>query len=86
MHASAFALTPYRTDSISTTLVSRIFLNLRDPELLSGGRRLVRWTLTVGDTPIEGNSNTVDDHIGSVTVCVQVVSDSDVGQERSSIV
>ena len=83
MHASAFALTPYRTDSISTTLVSRIFLNLRDPELPSGGRRLGRWTwtLTVGNTPVEGNLNSVDDHVGSVTVCVQLVSDSDVEQE-----
>ena len=81
MHASAFALTPYRTDSISTTLVSRIFLNMRDPELLSGGRRLGRWTLTVGNTPVEGNLNSVDDHVGSVTVCVQLVSDSDVEQE-----
>ncbi|RPD66289.1 hypothetical protein L227DRAFT_570181 [Lentinus tigrinus ALCF2SS1-6] len=55
-------------DILSTTLVSRIFINLRDPESLRGRRRMGRRTLTVGETP---DSNFLDNsHVQSVAVTV----------------
>ncbi|TFK83483.1 hypothetical protein K466DRAFT_260166 [Polyporus arcularius HHB13444] len=46
------------TNALSTTLVSRIFINLRDPELRIRARRLGRWTLTLPTVSAPPESNT----------------------------
>ncbi|TFK83482.1 hypothetical protein K466DRAFT_655206 [Polyporus arcularius HHB13444] len=43
------------TNALSTTLISRICLNLRDPSLQGDARRIGRWTLTQR-SPLPGNT------------------------------
>ena len=54
-----YVLSPYR---LSTTLLSRIYLNLRNPDLYGGPRRMGRWTLT-------GASSELEDVSGRMSFC-----------------